>query len=83
MPIYNSKIHKPKWIRHVKSGKWRDEMNKLVGEPEINLPASTCWWPQFGSRCKILLYDRRPRQDVSLIFWIGRDGRAYSNPKGR
>jgi hypothetical protein len=34
--LYHGKIHKPRWIRHVKGGEWRDEGNKLVDEPSVN-----------------------------------------------
>jgi hypothetical protein len=34
--IYRGTIHRPKWIRRVADGEWRDEVGKLVAPPEIN-----------------------------------------------
>lgn len=33
---YRGVIHRPKWIRHGSSGEWRDDVGKLVDDPEIN-----------------------------------------------
>jgi hypothetical protein len=35
-PVYRGTIHKPKWIRLVAKDEWRDQLDKLVGPPEIN-----------------------------------------------
>ena len=34
--VYTGAIHRPKWIRHVGSDEWRDNIGKLVEPPEIN-----------------------------------------------
>jgi hypothetical protein len=36
VPLYRGTIHPPKWIHHGDSGEWRDRLDKLVEEPEIN-----------------------------------------------
>jgi hypothetical protein len=35
-PLYKGKIHLPKWITHVSSDQWRDDLGKLSEPPEIN-----------------------------------------------
>src|SRR5438128_1660159 len=36
VPLYRGAIHRPKWIHHGSTGEWRDRLEKLVDEPEIN-----------------------------------------------
>jgi hypothetical protein len=34
--VYTGAIHRPKWIRHVGSDEWRDNIGKLVEPAEVN-----------------------------------------------
>jgi hypothetical protein len=34
--VYTGAIHRPKWICHVGSDEWRDNIGKLVEPPEVN-----------------------------------------------
>ncbi len=34
--VYRGKIHRPKWLRRGSEGEWRDDQNKLVGDPTVN-----------------------------------------------
>ena len=36
IPVYTGAPHRPKWIRRVNGGEWRDNLGKLVGPPEVN-----------------------------------------------
>jgi hypothetical protein len=39
--VYTGAIHRPKWIRHVGSDEWRDNIGKLVEPPEVNFAGNT------------------------------------------
>jgi hypothetical protein len=34
-PLYRGALHPPRWIHH-DGGEWRDDLDKLVGPPEVN-----------------------------------------------
>ncbi len=36
VPLYQGKIHLPKWIKRVSDDEWRDNLGKLVEPPNIN-----------------------------------------------
>ena len=85
--LYHGKIHKPKWIRHIKGNEWRDNLGKLVGPPEVDFAGKYCLYAHSlgtGSRYYTLT-DLSTGRELDIVGQfttaepppITRDGREY------
>lgn len=86
-PPYHGVIHQPKWIHHGSSDEWRDDLGKLVNDPQINFAGRyficvhSC-----GTGCRYYtLTDLSSGRDLDLLEMFAtaeptprlRDGREY------
>ena len=86
-PPYRGVIHRPEWIRRGGSGEWRDDLGKLVDDPEVNFAGRyficvhSC-----GTGCRYYtLTDLSSGRDLDLLEMFAtaeptpktRDGRDY------
>ena len=78
--VYTGAMHWPKWIRHIGTDEWRDELNKLVERPEVNFAGKyfvsvhSC-----GTSCRYYtMTDLSSGRELSLLKdFKTREGHSY------